>query len=406
MRSPAPGRDSRYVSAFYLLSSLAEAAQAVTLLWLAFQLTHDGLVVGIAVALGYLPAAAAGLVFQRFADAGRPDRLTHRTNVVLAVVSLLLALETLAAPRATWITIAAIMASQVVLSLVKMVNKAAIGRVLRDSFAPETCRQVLQVSSSTSLIGRLAGAATAGVIIDQGPVEAALALAGVAYAASVTAMRRGTRGYRPRPGVDEARDERPGARGARRLVADRRLALVLLFSVPSSGALPFLSTLIVPLAHDVAPAHPGYYAALVVVSTVGGFAAGAALSTSVLSSRVTLDVALPVTAGLAVALALAGGEVPVAALTLALTFAITAHIVCMQVLTNQLPDPEEVGQFAVLRNVVASLAKGGYSFAAGALVDVVGTGTAALVLGGSCVPFAVAWLAFRARAHAGALGVS
>lgn len=378
------------VTAFFLLGSLAEGAQSVVLMWLTYALTGDAVLVGLVVVLGYLPATVAGIPFRRFADRGRADGLARRTNLLLAAVSA--ALAGVSGSSAA-VTVAAILLAQAVLSLVKMVNKAAVGRLVRDSFDAAAGARVLQLSSSASLIGTIAGAGLGGLLAACHLIALSLLGAAAAYAASAVAMARGTRGYRPGP--ERARVAAPTAR----LRRDPRLLTVLLFSVPSSGGLQFLATLLVPLAQAIAPGNPAYYAVLDVASVCGGFLAGIALSATPLSARTVLGFGLLAAAALAAALGAADGAVLVAALAFLLTFAITAHIVCMQVLTNQVPEPHEVGQFAVLRNTVASLAKAGFAFAAGVIAGATSAQTAAVVLAVSLLAFALAWPALGLRSR-------
>lgn len=405
MRASETARSSAHVTAFFLLSQLAEGGQSVILLWLTYALTGNAVLVGVVVLLSYLPATIVGLFFRRFADRGRADHIAQRTNIVLSVVSLLLAAELWAAGSSAVPTIAAIMASQIVLSLVKMVNKAAIGRLVRDSFDEATSRRVLQISSSASLIGIVVGAGIAGVLISRGWTVPSVLLAAAAYVASAVTMTRGTRGYRPSdpPPARSGDDVGHAVRSAR---WDARMVTVLLFSVPSSGALQFVATLLVPLSQAISPGHPGYYAILDVSSIVGGFLAGALLSANVLSSRLVLNLGLPVAAALALALGATEDQRLVPVMSFALSFAITAHVVCMQVLTNQVPEPHEVGQFTVMRNIVASLSKAVFSFAAGALVGLTSSRTAAVVLAVSFVPFAIAWPAMLARSRGVSAAVS
>lgn len=398
MRLNSTGRAAANVTAFYLLSSLAEGGQSLILLWVTYALTNSALLVSVVVLLGYLPATIVGMFFRRFADRGRADHIVQRTNIVLSVVSALLAFEQFVAGSSVAPTVAAILSSQVVLSLVKMVNRAALGRLLRDSFDDATCRRVLQLSSSFSLMGIVIGAGVSGVMVSQGWAVPSLVLAAASYVASSVTMTLRTRTYRPSAATATAHSPRVGEmlRGAR---WDLRMLTVMVFSVPSSGALQFVSTLLLPLSQAISPGHPTYYAVLDVTSVCGGFLAGTLLSMSVLSSRLVLNVALPVSAVLAAALGASNSTPVVAALAFAVTFAITAHVVCMQVLTNQVPASHEVGQFTVMRNIVASLAKATFSLSAGALVGVTSPHTAAFVLAVAFLPFAIAWPAMATRSR-------
>ncbi|MFF4183038.1 MFS transporter [Streptomyces sp. NPDC001691] len=402
---PAPARRSSrlFFTLFFTLSSFAEGGQAVVLLWLTYALTSSALLIGLMVVLGYLPAALLGLLFKRFADRGRAGRVARRTNTTLSVVSLLLAIQHFSSGGRTALSITVIALSQVVLSIAKMFNKAALNRLIRGAFEREEAGRLLAVSQSASLTGQVFGAGLAGVALAQGWITAGLVCAALAYAASAGSLALGTRGYadraEPSPGTKESPadggERTRGERAAVRIRWSPALIGVLVFSVPSSGALQFLNTVLVPLASAVAPEQPSYYALLNIVTIAGGFLAGVLLSTGAVSSRRVLGWALPVTVVLALSLALVDAAYLVAVVAFGLSLAVTCHVICMQVLTNQVPADHEVGQFAVVRNVVASLAKAAFSFAAGTLVGVYGVTAAFVVLACSTALFAVGWLVMR-----------
>lgn len=390
-----------HVIAFYFFSSFAEGAQSVVVLWLVYALTKNALLVGTMVVLGYLPATIAGLVFHRRADRGRADRIARRTNLWLALVSGAIAADLMAGGPVA-LTIGVMAVSRIALGLVKMVNAAAVGRLVRDSFDKATCARVLQLSSSSSLIGLIAGTAIGGVMASAGLSGPSMLVAAASYTVSAIVMARGTRGYRPAataPVTPGPAGKQAAGRAIRRARWDLRFVVVLLFSVPSSGGLQYLSTLLVPLSQAISPGHPAYYAVLDIASGCGGFLAGVLLSTAVVSSRAVLNLSLPVSAALAVALGVTHSRAIVAAFAFALALTITAHIVCMQVLTNQVPEPDEVGGFTVLRNVVASLAKVSFAFAAGAAAGSLSPRIAAVVLAISFLPFAAAWFALGPRSR-------
>ncbi|KPI15831.1 major facilitator superfamily MFS_1 [Actinobacteria bacterium OK074] len=376
---------------FYTLSSFAEGGQAVVLLSVAYALTHNAFLIGLMVSLGYLPAAVLGLLFKRFADRGHADRVVRTTNTALSAVSLLLALQQLTSgDRVAW-SITVIALSQVALSIAKMFNRAALNRVIRDRFTGDTSRSFLASSQSAALIGQITGAGLAGVALAGGWYTASLFGTALAYAASAGALSLGVRGQPAVPRREEPVPAGERARGRR----DPALTAVLVFSVPSSGAREYLNALLVPLAAAVAPGQPSYYALLSIVTTCGGFLAGILLSTNAVSVPAVLGRALPATTVLAAGLAVSGSRPVVAVVGFGLSLAITVHMISMQVLTNQVPARHEVGEFAVVRNVVASLAKAGFSFAAGTLAGLWGVRTAALVLAASGAVFSLAWLVLR-----------
>ncbi|MFI2370230.1 MFS transporter [Streptomyces sp. NPDC018833] len=400
LSGPPPQSAARLLfTLFFALSSFAEGGQAVVLLWLTYALTNNAFLIGVMVVLGYLPAALLGLLFKRFADRGRADLMARSTNTVLSVVSLVLAVQQMSSGRNTALSITVIALSQVVLSIAKMFNKAALNRLIRASFDGGTAKRFLAMSQSASLIGQVLGAGLAGVALAQGWATTGLFCAAAAYAASAGSLTLGTRGYADRV-RREARDESVTTTAQPTPIRwHYGLVAVLVFSVPGSGALQYMNTLLVPLASGVAPHQPSYYALLNIVTICGGFLAGILLSTNVVSSHRVLVWGLPSTTVLAATMAVFDTRLVVAVVGFALSLVITCHVICMQVLTNQIPQEHEVGRFAVVRNVVASLAKAVYAFAAGTLVGLYGVTTASVVLAGSTAFFALVWMVTRPRQH-------
>ncbi|MEZ0090330.1 MFS transporter [Streptacidiphilus sp. EB129] len=419
---------------YFLFGSLAEGCQGIVLLWLVYDLSHNAFLVSVMVMLGYLPAAVIGLLFKRIADRGRADRIARSTNLTLACTSTVLGVQQLAAGHAVALVLTVIGVVQVVLSLAKMLNKAALNRLIRLAFADQDAAQLLKTSSSVSLIGQVAGAGLAGLVLTQGWIAAGLLCAAVAYAASAGSLALGTRGAeaaecaaRDGAGVGDYRDEGDGrlaagtavrvAGGAEPERAVRggavgkirwssALVSVLVFSVPSSGALQFIAILLVPLSRQVAPDQPSYYAILGIVAIGGSITASLLLSANLVTAGQVMGWALPATAALALLLATLPSRYPAGLLSFLITVTITAHVICMQVLTNQLPRPQEIGQFAVARNVVASLAKASFSLAAGTLIEVFGLSTASVVLAGVLAAFWIGWLLFGQSLRAPAVGTA
>lgn len=395
MRLSGLARAAFPFTAFYFFSAFAEGVQSVVMLWLIYAVTKNPLLVGTMIVLGYLPPAVAGLAFRRHADHGRADRIVRRANLWFAIVPGIVASELIIGGPVA-LTIGLMMASRIALGLVKLVNTAAIGRLVRDSVDYATRARVLQVSSSSSLIGLVTGTGIGGVMASAGLSGPSLLLASAAYVGGAAIIARGTRGYRPSAGQYAAQGA-GAAQPTRRLLGDLRIAVILVFSVPSSGGLQYLSTLLVPLSQTISPGNPTYYAVLDIAASCGGFLAGVLLSTALVSSRLVLYAGLPVCALLAVAFGLTRNPVLVVILAFALTLVITSHVVCMQVLTNQVPEAHAVGEFTVLRTVVASLAKMSFAFGAGAVIGALSLRMATVVLALSFVPFAVAWFALGPR---------
>lgn len=402
-------RSSRRVLLYFCTNSFAETLQAVGILWATFALTHSATLVGVVNAAAYIPGVVVGLVFARHADSGDANRRLSQTNWVLVIGSSTL-VAVWALSGGTALVIGFFVAAQISLSIVKMLNKAYVGRFVRNTFDNDQAKRVLERSASFGLVGGLVGGAAGGLLLEVTSASWTFAGAAVLYLVSLAAVRLvllRTANNPPTVDPGATRDpddgDMPDSEGTPTAAnRDRRrfLWLILLFSIPSSGALPYISTLLVPYADAVAPGSGVFYAVLTIAATTGGFVAGMALSTERLSMRHIL--AFGLIAG-AVGCALLGA-VTWAPLVVALVFAastvITTHVISMQVLTNQAPPRNEVGRFTVLRNCVAGLAKGLFSLAAGWVVDTGGTAVAWVALAVALVVFSIGWSVItRTRRH-------
>nr|WP_269328331.1 MFS transporter [Kineosporia mesophila] len=391
---------------FFSVTSMAEIVQTLGMYWVTYRLTGNATLVGVVNATAYVPAVLAGLVFRRYADRGHASRLLGLTNRVLLIGSLLLTVVWLAgAPVPAMV--GCFLAVQCSLSLVKMLNKAYVGRFVRERFDAAEARALVSRGTSLGLAGGLAGGAVAGILLDVAGPAWCFGLTAGLYALSIIAVRRSLAPGHPaddQTSGQAARGARPRKKPQPTDDADVMVGprTVLAFSVPSSGALPFISTLMVPLAATLAPGRGAYYSALSMVATVGGFAAGLLVSSERVPMPAVLRHALLLGGVLCLVLAPVHSAAMVLLLMLPVSMVLTAHVICMQVLTNQAPRPEEVGKFTTLRNSVAGAAKAGFSLLAGWVVDARGLDTAWVVLGAVLLVFSVLWwgasLAARERA--------
>ncbi|GAB2959470.1 hypothetical protein ACFMQL_11650 [Nonomuraea fastidiosa] len=431
-----------WLLAYFLLSSVAEALQAVAILWASYELTHNATVTGVVNAAAYVPGIVLGLVLRKRVDGGHASRQLALTNWALAGGSAALALV-YAAGSSHDVVLGAFIVAQCVLSVVKALNKAYVGRVIRQRFPSPAGIRLREQVTSLGLVGGLVGGGAAGLVLETGAAGWCFGGAALLYVLSLaSAWRVGSRpdadtrpaaangpgdegssgeenpaGERsaaeapagaeveadPVPEPEQPRGSGPatgpgrGTGSAPDAGAAGRLRLILLYSVPSSGSLPFISTLTVPLAQAVAPGSSTLYSILTVASTCGGFLAGAALSSGRMSSRTFLNAALVAGGVLSAAVAATLWPPAVVLVMLVLNMVMTGHVMAMQVLTNQAPPEDQVGRFAVVRNAVAGTAKAGFSLLAGWLVEAAGLTVAWLFLAVVLGVFGAAWWTVRQR---------
>ncbi|MFC5660280.1 hypothetical protein [Streptomyces nogalater] len=389
--TPRPARSARWLLTFFCTSSVAETLQAVTIMWASYRLSHNAAVTGAMNAAAYLPGVVLGLIVRKRADSGDAAHRLSRTNWVLFAGSSLLALVWMAgSPPGP--ALGAFAVVQCSLSFVKTMNKAHAGRVIRQGYAASEAVRLRQRSTSLAQVGGAIGGGAAGVLLGVGAVGWCFATAALLYLAGLLAVRHASPS---RPHEEEttataaapvAQDiGRAGASTGKKPVRNssagsRVLLTILLYSFPSSGALPFISTVAVPLAQTVSPGSGDFYAVLSVAGMSGGFLAGTALAGGRLTSHLVLRAAFLVGAALTAGIAVTRWPAAVVLLFLVLSAVLTTHVMVMQVLTNQAPPEDQVGRFTVVRNAVAGVAKCVAALVAGWLVEGLGLTAAWLVL--------------------------
>ncbi|MFE2074480.1 MFS transporter [Streptomyces misionensis] len=383
-------RSGRWLLAFFCASSVAEILQAVAIMWASYRLSHNAVVTGAMNAAAYLPGVVLGLIVRKRADSGDAVHRLSLTNWVLFAGSSLLTLVWMA-HSPPGLALAAFAAVQCSLSFVKTMNKAHAGRFIRQGYSASDAVRLRQRSTSLAQAGGAVGGGAAGVLLGFGAVGWCFATTALLYLAGLLAVRRAASSPHEAEDTPVARGAGPAAAtsGERRernpSAGSRVLRTILVYSFPSSGALPFMSTVAVPLAQSVSPGSGDFYAVLSVAGMAGGFLAGTALSSGRLSSDLVLRTAFLGGAALAVGIAVTRWPAAVVVLFLVLSAVITTHVMVMQVLTNQAPPEDQVGRFTVVRNAVAGAAKCGAALVAGWLVEALGLTAAwlalALVLG-------------------------
>jgi hypothetical protein len=408
IRTARPPVGGRWLLGFYFLNSTAESMQGVALLWTTYVLTHNDLAVGAINAAAYLPGVVLGLLLRKKSDSSSAAGILSVTNWVLFTGSSLLAVVWAAGFGAGPILTSFVIV-QCSLSVIKMFNKASVSRLVRQRFPMSQAVPLLEKTTSLTVIGVMVGGGVSGVLLDSTTADVCFAIAALCYLLSLAAVRLVIRAPAPEP-RDRAPEHQPGQeqdqppRGEQRHDAAesaRGLRLVLVYSVPSSGALLFITTLLVPLAQAVAPRSGVFYSVLVVMVSCGGFLAGTLLSRGKIQPSWVLGSSL-VVSGLLLACFSAVRWLPaVVLLMLVISVVLTAHAILMQVLTNQAPPEDKVGQFSMVRNAVAGSAKAGFSLAAGLLVDATGLGTTWLILAAVLTVFGIAWWYLPGRSAIG-----
>ncbi|MDQ0709879.1 hypothetical protein QFZ52_002531 [Arthrobacter woluwensis] len=397
------------LTCFAAVGAVAEGLQLIALMWTTLHLTGSASVVGVVNAFAYLPGVIAGVALRRAFDRGSAITTLSRTNWICVAFSLALAATVMTGlPTAALITL--FCASQAALSIAKLANKSALARALRQIIGRPDLPAVQGRISSTTIIGGVIGSGVSGLLLALVGAAWCFAAAGALYAVSVLLIRALGRGDRAeaadggparavRPGAPQSGAPSSGAEvsviGAESapqpLDGGRLLALVLLVSIPSSGALQFVTALLPSYANAVVPGSAPFYSALDISAMLGGVLAGALLGPSARVRRMVQRYAL-VTGGVLCLLLVPHWPAVVSVLLVGIAaLVITAHVVGMQIATNQLAPDGEIGRYMAVRNAGAGLAKAVFSVAAGVLAQIAGVPSAWLALAGLLIAVAAAF---------------
>ncbi|MGO4452653.1 MFS transporter [Arthrobacter sp. RAF14] len=395
------------LTCFAAVGAVAEAVQLVALMWTTLHLTGSASIVGIVNAFAYLPGVIAGVALRQAFDRGSAITTLSRTNWVCVVFSLMLA-AAVVAEMPVQVLITLFCASQAALSIAKLANKSALARALRQIIGRPDLPAVQGRISSTTIIGGVIGSGVSGLFLALVGPAWCFAAAGALYAVSVLLIRALGRGDRADkvPDGGPARTVRPGApqggapssggassaigaeSASQPLDGGRLLALVLLVSIPSSGALQYVTALLPSYANAVVPGSAPFYSALDIAAMLGGVLAGALLGLSARVRRMVQRYAL-VTGGVLCLLLVPQWPAVVSVLLVGVAaLVITAHVVGMQIATNQLAPDGQIGRYMAVRNAGAGLAKAVFSVAAGVLAQLGGVQSAWITL--ACLLIAVA----------------
>ena len=385
---------SHLYQSFVFLFSLATAIYATMAVWVIYSYSHSAFLVSVMIVLGYMPAAIVGIFFSSIADQGQPVLKLHAGNGVMILCALALLAAVVIQHDFPVATVILVGASQVLLSLVRMFNQSGVAVLLRKLFDKDNGAKMMQLSASNSLIAQAIGTCLAGLMLNTRWLFIGIILSIVLYLISSAILHRLPRGESlSSPSAKSSHDDYSGM--TQPFWRDRTLLSLLFFSVPSSGALQFQAALLAPLAGRVMEDSPGYFSLLNILCMMGGFLAGMMLSSGRIPAKLVLNAALPVIALCSAILSISSHPLVIGALSFFLALITTAHIICMQVKTNQVPDEANVARYAVMRNASGAISKSSFSLLAGGLASLVGLSVSLHVLACLLLLFSGFWFLFK-----------
>ncbi|WP_394938450.1 MFS transporter [Psychromicrobium sp. YIM B11713] len=371
---------------FAAVTAVAEALQLVALLWSTLSLSGSPVMVGVVNAFAFIPGVVAGVTLKRAFDRGNPLNSLGRTNWVNVICSIGLAIAVLLSLAPGFLVVGFCL-SQAVMSVAKLANKSAMARSLRLLVGRDELATVQGRMSSVTIVGGLVGSGLGGVGLALLGPGWCFVVASLLYVASVLLVNTARR-YVPQTSVvqtagvvqmavtggaplaQEAQEALPS--GSSRLkVSDGLpvLALVLIVSIPSSGALQFVTALLPSYADALVPKTAPFYSVLDIAAMVGGVLAGLVVGISPAMRRFIYRYALGISGVLCLVTAIVSWPIVAVGLVAIVSLSITVHVVSMQVATNQMAPEGSVGRYMALRNAGVGIAKTVFSLAAGWLAQ-------------------------------------
>ncbi len=279
-------REFRAVFAAHLLSLLGVVVSEISLTVLVYRLTGSPLLSALTFALGFLPYLVGGTLLAGVADKYPARRVLVVCDLICAACAAAMVVPV--TPVALLLGLRCCIAA--VSPVFNGTRTATLADILGDGDLFVLGRSLLRIVSQTAVI---TGFGLGGLLLAVVPPRGALAITCGTFLGSALLLRFGTR-RRPARSSDSGAVLRSSLSGARQILADKRLrVLMLLFWVPPmfSVAPEVLAT---PYADDIGigPAGLGLLMCALPVGTIGGeLYAG-----SVLRPRTRARIALPLAA--------------------------------------------------------------------------------------------------------------
>ena len=248
--------------------------QTVAEMWLVVHLTGNGLAVGIAAALQFLPILLFGAMGGVLADRHDKRRLLMLTQTLMAIPALTLFALTVSGATQLWMVYALVLIRGSVLAVDNPLRQAFVMEVV----GPERVVNAVSLNSVIIHTGRIVGPAIAGAVIALAGLSLCFLLNAASFAAMLIAVGgMDRRALLPSPRAARARGQ---VREALREVGSRPALLGPLAMMAVIGTLSFNFQVLLPLFakftwHGTAQTYALLTTAMGIGSVCGALAAGA-----------------------------------------------------------------------------------------------------------------------------------
>ncbi|MEL0638559.1 MFS transporter [Marinomonas sp. TI.3.20] len=373
---------------------------SVTAIWFTYSLTKSPLVVSLIIVAGYLPSAIAGFTFSKVISKGDPYKKIQIGSLIMVLSMILLIFMLVSLSSNKLISLSIISITQILLSLIKLFNQSSFSLLVKTVFNKEEGKKVIEIASSNRLVSLSIGASIAGIILNLETFYLEPIISCFMFFCSIFSVLKLNKVTRDPLFVKLKGEGKITDRNYKvSFFSDKTLQTLILFSICSSGTLQYLNAILAPLADSIVENKPVYFSLLDVLCMVGGFIAGVLLSTEKVKSRFILDYGFLIIGIVSILLAFIHSAYGVAILVFILSLITTAHIICMQVKTNQIPLNEQVSEYAIFRNASGSIIKTTFSILAGIITTYFSIQSAWIALSFISILFFVIWKIFTPDWH-------
>ncbi|MDQ0351506.1 MFS family permease [Alkalibacillus filiformis] len=145
----------------FFLSEFARAMYFITVTWLLYQLTYDGLYTGLLVGLGFLPGLLLNVFFGVIVDRFDRKKLAVSANLICTITMLIL----LFFVAINSVMPLVIIGVHMILQASGSLFRPAIQAYIAECFERDNLPKVFSQSSSVAIVGGLLGASVGGLII-------------------------------------------------------------------------------------------------------------------------------------------------------------------------------------------------------------------------------------------------
>lgn len=354
------------------ISAFGDGIQSIAIIWFIYSFSNNSFLVGAIIAVAYVPSLLLSPFLGTFADLFNPKRLSILCDLVRAFVILAISISVVFIDKNDLLLVI-IFIGQLLSSTFYTLYKSSSQKLIRSFFGKKEIQYLISTTSSASLVMTIAGSGLAGVMLDVISPVFCFLINSVSFFLSALCI------YFLKPAPEQDITPLPVKRseifrhqlsdGFSYVQKNAGILFILFISIPSSGLLQGMNTLMAPYAKIAANAGSGLFALIDIAASLGGVVAGIILHKKNLIRNLSIKYGLLGIAFSACCLGLFRNRILSVAGFFLLGCFIMMHIISTQTITNLITEEEYLGRVVSIRTLVVSLVKIIFSLACGYLIS-------------------------------------